>query len=135
MMQKDGISPFLSDIAKKYNKNIQFVMFLKLPGNQAGMVFSRKSFRSHEILIDDRKMPCVYHIFHTLFHEIAHVVLSHFDYSSNEFIVTIEEQEKEADIWAFQEIGIYDEVGSIKEGEMVCFKCLQSRIRTCMKKI
>lgn len=135
MMQRDGISTFLSDIAKKYNKNIKFVMFAKLTGGHAGIVFARKSFESYEIHIDAQKMPCISHIFRALFHEIAHIVLSHFDYSSDEYLVVIKEQEAEADMWAFQEIGIFDEGGNIKEGKILCFKCLQSQMQTCLKNI
>lgn len=127
------ISPFLTDIGKDYNPKIKYVAFCDL-GEYLGEAQRRQSFESYKIFINKDKLICPYQILQTFYHEIGHIVLYHLGYryylknSSDNSV-----HEAEADNWAFNEMGMLDELGRVKEENELCFKCINTRSKNCLK--
>jgi hypothetical protein len=118
---------FLTNIAKEYNEKILSVAFVNLSDEHC-FGHAHRSVHSTEeywICIDKSRLICPSQVFFVLYHEIAHIVNFHLGYlycrnSSTEK----ENKEKQADIWAFKEMGIMDAQGIINPENIVCYKCI-----------
>lgn len=126
-------SDFLTGIAKGYCEGIDEVLFCDLPEKHEGIVFRDRATNSFVIYINRQKHICSFKIIFTLFHEIGHIVLSHFDIMfdkkekpEREFI------EIEADNWALREL---DLCGSKWPERSLCDECIRFARNTCFLNI
>ena len=127
-------SEFLTDIARRFNDKIKQVMFAELPPGHLGRVYASENRDSYDILIDRGKLRCSFQAFFILFHEIAHIELFHLGYKfylSDEYLR--EGREKEADEWAFKQLGVVKSNGNINDADKVCLQCLRSIPKHCLK--
>lgn len=127
-------SEFLTDIAKGFNDKIEQVRFEKLGLGHLGRVYPSENRNSYRILIDRGKLRCSFQAFFVLFHEIAHIELFHLGYRfylSDEYLR--KGREKEADEWAFKQIGVVKSNGNINDADKVCLQCLRSIPKHCLK--
>jgi hypothetical protein len=134
MVIKIMTSEFLTDIAKGSNEKIEQVRFEKLEPGHLGRVNASGDRDGYRILIDREKLRCSFQIFFVLFHEIAHIELFHVGYRfylSDEYLR--EGREKEADEWAFKQLGVVTSNGNINDADKVCLQCLQSIPEYCLK--
>jgi len=135
MVIKIMISEFLTDIAKGFNDKIEQVRFEKLEPGHLGRVNASGDRDGYRILIDREKLRCSFQTFFVLFHEIAHIELFHLGYrislASDEY--RREGREKEADEWAFKQLGIVKSNGNINDADKVCLQCLRSIPKHCLK--
>ncbi|MDD5451510.1 MAG: hypothetical protein PHT49_06395 [Desulfovibrionales bacterium] len=125
------ISPFLTDIAKSYNPKVEYVAFCDLPGRQLGEAGRPRAIEEYKILIDRNKLICPYQVLFILFHEIGHIELYHLGYRF--YKGNHSNHEEQADNWAFNQMGIMDNQGRVKEEEILCLKCIKERSRKCLK--
>jgi hypothetical protein len=126
MVIKKMKSEFLTDIAKEFNNKIDQVRFEQLERGHLGRVIGAGNLDGYCILIDRAKLHCSFHIFFTLFHEIAHIELSHTGirfYLADEHLREI--REKEANEWAFKQLEA--------DANKVCLRCLQSIPEHCLR--
>lgn len=127
-------SEFLTNIAKGFNDKIEHVRFEKLEPGHLGRVNASGDRDGYRILIDRGKLRCSFQTFFVLFHEIAHIELFHVGYR---FYLADENhregREKEADEWAFKQLGVVKSNGYINDTDRVCFQCLQSIPKHCSK--
>ena len=135
MAVKIMINEFLTDIAKGFNDKIEQVRFEKLDLGHLGRVYPSENRNSYRILIDRGKLRCSFQVFFVLFHEIAHIELFHLGYkfylASDEYLR--EGREKEADEWAFKQLGVVKSNGNINDADKVCLQCLRSIPKHCLK--
>ena len=135
MVIKIMISEFLTDIAKGFNDKIEQVRCEKLEPGHLGRVNASGDRDGYRILIDREKLRCSFQTFFVLFHEIAHIELFHLGYrislASDEY--RREGREKEADEWAFKQLGIVKSNGNINDADKVCLQCLRSIPKHCLK--
>jgi len=126
-------SPFLSDIAKQYDPKIDHVSFC-LPGlieNCNGQVFARKSVEEYRILIDENLLFCANRVLWVFFHEVGHIVLGHLKLTDSERFSKKLKLEGAADEWAFNQMGIFDNQGQVKN--IPCFNCIKDFSLKCRK--
>lgn len=127
-------SEFLTDIAKGFNDKIKQVQFEKLEPGLLGKVYGSENRDSYRILIDRAKLHCSFQTLFVLFHEIAHVELFHLGYRfylSDEHLR--EGREKEADEWAFKQLGVVTSNRNVNDADKVCLQCLRSVPGHCLK--
>jgi len=129
------INEFLTDIAKGFNDKIEHVRFEKLEPGHLGRVNASGDRDGYRILIDRGKLRCSFQIYFVLFHEIGHIELFHLGYryslASDEY--RREGREKEADEWAFKQLGLVTSNGNINDADKVCLQCLRSIPKHCLK--
>ena len=85
------------------------------------------------IFIDKEKMRCTKHIFFVLFHEIGHAQLHFLDKWQPVDELFKKKKEKEANRWAFKELGMIDNENRINDGNILCYVCLQTNLPLCNK--
>jgi hypothetical protein len=124
---------FLTEIAKDYNAEIESVEFRKLPIKYSGLVYYSESRGGFIICIEKEKMRCMKHLIYILFHEIAHVQFRHIDVLKSNNEVDESAIEKEADHWAFKELGIIDSENRPAADDILCYECLKSILPLCKK--
>ena len=134
MVIKIMTSEFLTDIAKGFNNKIKRVSFEELEPGHLGRVYASENRDSYCIVIDRGKLRCSFQAFFVLFHEIAHIELFHLGYRfylSDEYLR--EGREKEADEWAYKQLGVVTSNVNINDADKVCLQCLRSIPKHCLK--
>ena len=124
---------FLTGLAKKYAPKIEYVAFCELEA-KFGEARRKESYEVYKILIDPNRAICFLRVLFILFHEIGHIVLFHLGYRyymKNES--SYYPKEVEADLWAFEQIGIIDKQGSVRKKYKACHSCMLTRSKKCLK--
>lgn len=128
----EGISPFLSDIAKDHDARIEYVMFTVVPLDGAfGMVQRKTTVDAYRILIDRQRNPCTNRILFTFYHEVGHVILNHLNPNCQTH-VAYRGMEMAADQWAFAQMGMIDACGCPRPERKVCYGCMATQARKCL---
>jgi len=127
-------SEFLSDIAKKYSPQIEYVAFEAARDGGFGEARrSRNDLEKYYIHIDKNRLICSYQILYVFFHEIGHIVNFHLGYKYFNKKYSKEDKENEASIWAFKEMGMIDNMGNIKEEKKACHECMAKLCDKCLR--
>lgn len=120
---------FLTSWARKYCAEIDDVFLCKLTEAYLGLAARDRQTKRYEIYLDPRRYHCSYKLIFTLFHEIGHIVLGHYDImpeskgkSDRNFI------EVEADNWALGELGINCKKSSARSR---CDECIMFARSEC----
>jgi len=131
------ISPFLTDIAKKYNPKIEYVAFSDLrylKESPLGIAWRKDpNVESYMIDIDKDRLICPHQVFFVLYHELGHVVHYHLGYRHYTGSKSIHEEE--SNNWAFKEMGMINEQGQVKQECKLCYKCMKANSKVCLKGI
>ena len=121
-------SDFLTAIAKGHDGNIDEVCFFDLPEKYEGLAVRDRRTKRCEIYIDKQKHECSYKVIFTLFHEIGHIVLGHFDIPHGEDNTERKFIEIEADNWALRQLGIS---GILGQRGHYCDECIRFARNKC----
>ena len=122
---------FLTRIARGHSVKIGAVFYCRLNG-ATGKIFKWKDDDSGSLFIDinEEKLICPYQILYVLYHEVGHIILGHCDRACKLAIAT---REKQADMWAFREMGLLGSEGKTNKELAVCHACIKSLSRTCLR--
>ncbi|MBN2468016.1 MAG: hypothetical protein JXD19_07680 [Deltaproteobacteria bacterium] len=129
-----AVNPFLTTIAKQHHLKIEEVLFCRLERGHFGLAQKRKGAQIYRILIDKEQLACIYREFFTFFHELAHICLGHLEltgYANDS--VKKQLKEGEADLWAWEQMGILDKKGGPKPKYQVCYNCMAMRSPHCLR--
>lgn len=95
------------------------------------MALGRKSVEYYKILINRDELICPHQVLFIFYHELGHIVRCHLGYRY--YTGGHSAQEREADEWAFLEMGITDKRGQVREQCRVCHACICQRSKKCLK--
>ena len=113
-----------------HNPKISEVVFEEFK-TKFGVAFKDPVSGEYTISLDESKLPCPFMMLFVFYHELGHVVLYHLGY--RKWKMSDEDREKEADLWAYREIGIFDDNGQVKKDFIVCMRCMDRRSLQCLK--
>lgn len=128
-----GKSEILTDLAKKYNPNIDYVQFCRMEEFRGLAQRSSNHKEKYRILIDRNRLPCIIMLSFVFFHEVGHIVLGHLEYVYQAKNCSKNEREAEADSWALKELCITDSHGKINEGCRTCYEHITGKSWGCGK--
>jgi hypothetical protein len=123
-------SPFLTEIARDYEDAIEYVSFRDLKG-ELGLARFRRGVEWYAIEIDRDRLPCIYRVLFTFFHEVGHVVRRHFNCTNLNGGYSLIEQD--ADLFALKQMGMLDGLGKVKRQCELCCRCMKTRSKVCLK--
>jgi len=129
------ISPFLTEIARDYNRHIEHVAFEDLTflkDRPLGVAWQKRP-QNFFIDIDRDRLLCPHQVLFVFYHELGHIQQYHLGY--RHFMGGKSEHEMEADAWAFKEMKMINDLGQVKPECRICFRCMKARSRVCLKKI
>ena len=124
-------SEFLSEIAKKYNQNIEYVAFDPCNGDLGRAYRSHDQIEKYRIYINSDEMLCSIQTLFIFFHELGHVVLDHLGFKLFSKNYPRDRIENEADTWAYKKMGLIDSRGEISGKDMVCYNCIRGMNASC----
>lgn len=131
------ISPFLTDIAKDYNPKIEYVAFSDLSflsDRPLGVAWRKDpNIEWYAIDIDRDRLICPHQVLFVLYHELGHIVNYHLGY--RHYFGSKSIHEEDANNWAFREMGMIDETGQVKPKNEVCYQCMKTRSKSCLKEL
>ena len=126
------INSFLTDIAKSFSPEIEYVAFCDFKDSHLGEVQQRPGRDAYWILIDKNKLPCALSVIFVMFHEVGHVL--HGDVGAiHRSFTDWSDTEAKADNWAFHQMGLTDEIGQVSKENKPCYECHKARSNKCLK--